>query len=188
MPTVYVYSPFTAQVFGLNCYCNGCCQNCGCNDCTHPPGFSTLGMCCPIDIGGSAYIAAGTAARFYGSAGIGSIRTIQMSGLCTSPNPGSPWDDAVMVELYRYDNAICYIGTLFYGHLSGRIPNAIYNNPNSQILGYVPACCPASCYGSVVHVHVGRDTSGQSRSLTCSSILYAGSTWFYSWYYNEGTC
>ena len=178
MPTIYVYSPFTALMLAQATYCDG--------GGTHESGFGGLGMCCPIDIGGSQYIQAGTAVRFYGSSGIGSIRTIRRSGFC-SPSPGSPWDDAVVVELYRYANASCYIGSLFYGHLANRVSDNVYNNPSGLQLGTIPSCCPTECYFGV-HVHIGRDAYGTSRSFSCYSILYVNSTWFYSWYYNDGTC
>ena len=186
MAYVYVYSPFTAKNLGRDCYCS-CCWNCtACAGCEHRSGFSSLGFCCPIDIGGASYITAGTAIKFYGSSNVGSIRTVQKSGFC-GVSPGSPWDDALIVKLYRYANAVCYMGQFFYGHLQTRVANGVYNNPNGRVMGFVPACCPTECYFGL-HVHLGRDQYAVTRNLVCDAVFYAGSSWFFRWVWPEGEC
>lgn len=184
---VYVLSPFTGKNLGRDCYCS-CCWNCTtCSgSCVHKSGFSSLGFCCPIDIGGAGYIQASTQVKFYGNSYIGSIRTERRSGFCGT-SPGSPWDDAVIVKLYRYPNGVCYIGQFFYGHLANRISNGLYNNPNGLIIGTVPACCPSSCYFGV-HVHMGRDAYAATRNLACDSVFYAGSSWVFKWTWNDLEC
>lgn len=175
---VYVYSPFTAEVRGLNTYCI--------DGSPHYSGFSAYGMCCPVDIGGTSYVSAGSSVLFYGSSNIGSIKTIRRSDFCDG-NYGSPWEDAVFVELYRLSNAQCYIGTLFYGHLSNRIANGVYNSVQGRVLGKLPAAHPTCCCYTYPHIHVGRDTNGQTRSLACYQVLSKGVSWFYRWWFN-GAC
>lgn len=136
MPTyVYVYSPLTAKSLGRDCYCY-CCWDCNrpCPGCTHVSGGSSWGYPnpgFPIDIGGSSLISAGAAVRFYGT--VDSIRTRRRTDFCAS-NPGAPYEDAVEVELYRYANASCYLGKLFYGHLYDRISDGVYNYPDGLLL------------------------------------------------------
>lgn len=178
MPQTYIYSPFTAQARGLNTYCI--------DGTPHYSGFSGFGMCCPVDIGGTGYVSAGTSVPFYCSASIGSIRTIRRNNFCDG-NFGS-WEDAVFVELYRFANADCHIGTLFYGHLTSRIANGVYNAPNGRVLGYLPAAHPTCCCYTYPHIHVGRDTNGITRSLSCYQLLTKQTSWFYSWFYNDGMC
>jgi len=189
---IYVYSPLTAKSLGRDCYCY-CCWDCNrpCRptDCTHISGGTAWGYPnpgFPIDIGGSSIISAGAGVRFYGT--VDSIRTRQRTDFCAS-NPGAPYEDAVEVELYRYANAYCYIGKLFYGHLYDRIPNGVYNYPDGLLLGKVPSCCPAcNCCYFGLHVHVSRDSSGESNTdIMCDNMLYAGSTWIYRWI-DSGRC
>ena len=161
MAFIYVYSPYSGANWGQAnyCYISG----------SHPAGF----LANPIDIGGGA---AGAAVRFYSS--VGSIRTTRNTGLC-SVNPGSPWNDGVMVELYRNANASCFIGRVYYGHLSNRIANGTYNSPNTLQIGTLASdTCSCGCY-SGVHTHM--TGTGTPNSFTCGQQLYGGSTWIYRW-------
>lgn len=130
----------------------------------------------------------GTQVRFYGTSGIGSIRTTRQSGFC-AVSPGAPWDDAVIVDLFYDTNGQCYIGSLFYGHLRNRIANNLYRSPFTNLppIGTVPECCPASCYDGL-HVHMGRDGFGQTTPAGCHAPLTGGSSWVYKWTFNEGSC
>jgi hypothetical protein len=141
MAYIYVYSPYSGANWGQATYC-------------FIPGNHNAGFLAnPIDIGGGA---AGGAVRFYSS--VGSIRTTRNTGLC-AVNPGAPWNDGVMVEMYRYANASCYIGKVYYGHLSNRIANGTYNSPNALQIGTLsPNTCNCNCYNGV-HTHVTSTTT-----------------------------
>lgn len=39
-----------------------------------------------------------------------------------------------------------------------------------------------------VHVHVERDTNADTNTFYCWNYVYAGSTWLYRWYWNQGYC
>jgi hypothetical protein len=179
---VYVYSPLTALMTAQSCYCN--CNPC--SGCPHSSGFSNLGFCCPTDIGGSG-TPAGADIKFYGSTYIKSIVTEQRTNFCQA-NPPAPYEDAVVVYLYRYENAVCLIGKVFYGHLYNRVANGTYNRPQYQglRLGESPACC-AACYGGV-HVHMARNTGGQTIAYNCYASLSQGSSKIYQWYWNDAWC
>ncbi len=174
MPYAYIYSPFTAEVRGLNTYCI--------DGSAHYSGFSNYGMCCPVDIGGTGLVFTGSAVVFYCNSAIGSIRTTRRSDFCVG-NFGSPTEDAVFVDMYRFANAQTYLGTMFYGHLAFRIPDGIHNNPSGKVLGRLPGPHPTCCCYTYPHIHVGRNTAGQTRSLTCYQKLTQGTDWFYRWYY-----
>jgi len=180
---VYVYSPLTAYMIARTCYCSSNCASCSG---THSSGFSALGFCCPVDVGGGG-TPSGTNVKFYASAEIGSIETQRQTGFCLA-NPPAPYEDAVIVYLYRYANAECFIGKLFYGHLSNRVSNGIYNRTQYQgmTIGKTLACCQ-DCYGGV-HTHMGRDTVGATQAYSCCANLTQGSSWIYRWYWQDGPC
>lgn len=174
-----VLSPFTAYNLGQATYCSG--------GGSHQSGFSSQGFCCPIDIGGSAYIAEDTPILFYASSIVGSIRIYHDENFCIY-TPPVEYEYAVIVHLYRYADAQCYIGKLFYGHVNNRVSVGVYNRSVYQgmSLGTILRCC-ADCYGGV-HVHIGRDEYGESPSLACNQVLYEGSSWFYRWYWEDTWC
>ncbi len=173
MPYAYLYSPFTAQVRGLATYCI--------DGSTHNSGFADIGMCCPVDIGGTAYVNTGSTVLFYCNSAIGSIKTTQRGNFCVGD--WGPLEDAVVVDLYRSANAVGYIGSMFYGHLSTRIVNGVWNSPNGKVLGRVPGVSTVCCCYTYPHVHFGRHANGTTRSLNCYQLLTRGVDWFYRWYY-----
>jgi hypothetical protein len=174
MPYAYVYSPFTAEVRGLATYCI--------DGSTHNSGFANYGMCCPVDIGGSQYISTGSTVLFYCNSAIASIRTIRRNDFCVG-SFGSPYEDAVFVQMYRSPNAVGLIGTMFYGHLADRIVDGVWNTPNGRVLGRLSGIHPTCCCYTYPHIHVGRGTNGTTISLSCYQLLNRGVDWFYRWYY-----
>lgn len=170
MPTVYVYAPVTGKNWGQATYCS---------DGQSHTVVSALGGCCPLDVNGSAT----NPLYFYGSSTIQSIRTTQVTGVCRV-DP-APWTNGVVVDFYALPNAQCYIGSVGYGHIQNQVPNGVYNVRSLKI-GELPPDCACGC-SSGVHVHI-QCTGGSPASFSCYQWLYAGSTWIYSWYWNDGWC
>jgi len=116
-----------------------------------------------VDIFGSA----NEEVRLYVSTNILSIRTIQINYLCGTPPPaGFEWvNQGVKVELYTAPNAGGpLVGTVYYGHLVGRIDNGVYDTPNGKRIGYLgPEDCinpdgtRCDCYQGI-HVHMERSS------------------------------
>ena len=188
MTNYYIWSPFSGALKGQDCYCNNCangnpctdsggfCTVCGSSQCTHPVGIN--GLCCPMDIFGGA----GTAVILRVSVAIQSIRTTRTGPnddgdpLCASaPPPGFAWvNEGVRVQLYTgTGGGGTLVGTVFYGHLTSRIANGIYNSPNLKTMGYLGnQDCNCSCYKGI-HVHMARSSgnNGYSYHHYCSFPL-----------------
>jgi len=167
MAYIYVYAPINGTQAGQDLYCDGK---------QHNPGI----LCCgENDILG----AASSAVKFYSSSYIKSIRTTQLGNLCaTSPPAGFEWvNEGVKIELYcNYDAQSALIATLFYGHLTNRIANGVYNSPNSRTLGRLGSQdCNCACYDGI-HVHTECDSSGYRIPRGCGVGVYTTSQ-MYRW-------
>lgn len=171
MPDVYVYAPLSGQITGLDDYCSGG---------TH----RVAKLCCPIDIG----VGEGTSVYFYGSGVIKSVRTTyQGSGVCLDGTVPEPWDAGVLVEFFGNYNAQCPIGEVFFAHTQQPVSDGVYNTNSIQVGVVPPNTCGCDCYGGC-HSHVERDANGTTNTFGCGNPVYAGSTWMYRWYWNEGYC
>lgn len=198
MADYIVYGPFSGTLWGQDCYCGNCsggspcnsggyCTSCGSGDanCRHNTGIN--GLCCPTDVGG----AANTAVKLSLSSNILSVRTYRTGpsddgdALCaTTPPSGFGWvNEGIKVQLYNAPNGLrTLVGIVFYGHLTSRIANGIYNNPNNLTIGYLGSQdCNCACYHGI-HVHMERSSwySGYTYHRSCyTSVIYA--TAIYRW-------
>ncbi len=187
MPWYYVYSPLSGYCtsrISNQTYCSG-----GPHAITGGSGFKL-----PLDL----VISSPGVQRldFWGSSNIGSIRTTRRSNMCIV-SPGTPWNDAVDVEMFTGPNASgSYIGTVRFGHIDSPIQNNIYNSLNGQYIGWTPGectCRPCACYDCYTarHVHMEIRQSvtppagqGYNTGLDgCSNPwAYYSSTWVYELY------
>jgi hypothetical protein len=132
-------------------------------------------------------------ARTYLSGGIGSVKLIQMSAMCTCCS--GDIDQGMYLEAYTGLNATgIKLGRLLYGHVKNWRPNnSIWNRVCCQYpwvvtIGQVPAYPGLqTCYGGP-HTHFsikGEPGVGVSRMSTkdCGNTVYAGQTPIYWWTY-----
>jgi hypothetical protein len=188
MPYGYVYAPTSGSVWSLDCYCSwpGCNSTppCGGAGCDHVI-VGGAGFCCPIDVGGGSD---GTVISFRANSVVQSIQIERISNVCSSGS--SPWTDGIKVHMYRYPNAVCYMGTVLYGHLRDRTAdNQTINRGGSdwnQYLGMLPSDCACGC-SSGIHIHMETNV-GSRNSRTCGASVYEGTSWLYNWYWNDGWC
>lgn len=199
MANYYVWTPFIGTLMGQDCYCYNCagggtctnslgaCTSCGSSQCVHNTGIN--GLCCPVDIFGSA----NTAVWLYTSVSIKSIRTTRTGpnnngdALCaTAPPAGFEWvNEGVRVRLYTgLNGGGNLVGTVFYGHLRNRIANGLYNDPSNlnSPIGYLgDQNCACACYDGI-HVHMERSSanSGYTYHHYCGYPLGSNSV-IYRW-------
>jgi len=183
MPYAYVYAPVSGSITGRNRYCTGSCA-CDGDGSTHhacASGCSNPQTCDwhdPVDIGTGG---ATPGIYLYVSSGVQSIRTFVQYLCCSSSQ--NDYGRAVTVELYAQPNAVCYIGTLKFGHVA--FPqvedNHVYNISGSRKIGTVVGGSFDNCY-SGPHSHMER-YDGETRAPCCCAAVTAGSTPIYRWYY-----
>lgn len=166
--TVYVYAPFTGEVWGKDYYCNG----------TPHKIVDNLGGGAPIDIGD---VAEGTIIRFSASSQVRSIRT-RRAPVCRSQT--GDWNQGVIVDMYAEQYARCYIGTVSYGHVRNWISDGTYNTRN-KMLGVLPHDCRCGCSDGIhVHMQCGRGTRTGVQACA-DKYVNGGSSWIYRF---NGAC
>ncbi|CAM2069634.1 hypothetical protein SCOR_29945 [Sulfidibacter corallicola] len=171
MAYVYVYAPFSGEIWGKQTYCNG----------TAHTIVNNMGGNQPMDIGD---VSAGTSIRFKASSSVKSIRT-RRADVCATQT--GDWDQGVIVDMYAELNAQCYIGSVSYGHVRNWVANGTHNT-RTLTLGVLPTDCNCGCSDGV-HVHTQCDGGTITGLAQCAgSRVYNGSTWIYRWYWNPGWC
>jgi hypothetical protein len=84
------------------------------------------------------------------------------------------------MDFYEWPNGVSYIGSVYYGHLSGISAQALYNY-NIITVGVT---CPNAVYkGCYEGVHVHMEQKGAYSAITgpCWSAVTYGSTRIYTW-------
>lgn len=121
---------------------------------------------------------------------IQSIRVIHVNSFCRIPPPaGFEWvNQGVKVELYTGENATgTKIGTVFYGHLVGRIEEGVYSFANGLFLGYLGSgICNCNCYPLydapyTHHIHMARSSENNAYTdyRNCNTSVGPSSSVYY---------
>lgn len=168
--TIYVYSPFSnsGRITGLNTYCGGNVTHYPCNS-----GFSS-----PVDI-------AATGNIYLRATNIKSCITRITYTCCTNYSGcGNDYRRTIIVDLYGKENAVCYIGSVAFGHIiaaSHIAHNQIYNfnnNPyklpfllGSATSGGCPDQPPKCSTGTHSHME---QKKGTRMSLSCGQTVNSG--------------
>ena len=184
MPTVYVYSPADGIITGRANYCG---SPCDADPCTgdHGTHGTCKGWSSPVDI--DAYD--GEELKLYVNyPTVKSIKTlVQYECCCDAQNK---YGRAIIVELYAKQNAVCYIGSVLYGHVDNPqvTNNAVYNlSSSSKTLGYAPggtySCGGSTCY-SGSHSHMERH-GGATVAPCCCTDTVKGSTSIYKFIFSD---
>lgn len=179
MPYAYVYAPVSGTVSGRNKYCT---STCACAGDGNLHSLCTCGQPCvwydPVDIrtcGSTPSI------WLYVSSDIKSIRTFIQYLCCGGAQ--NDYGRAIIVELYAQPNAVCYIGSVKFGHVAfPRVQHGqIYNISGSIQIGTVMGGSYGNCYTGP-HTHMER-SGGETVAPCCCATVSAGTTPIYRWYY-----
>lgn len=182
MATAYVRSPISGCITGRTQYCCGACT--GGDVCSGSCGThgTCVGWSSPVDIAGS-----GGLYLRVNYPTVRSIRTI-VELRCCSSSCANKYRRTIKVELYAQSNAVCYIGSVMYGHVDGPLvsSNTVYNlSSSSKQLGTVPS---GSCGGCYTGPHSHMERSGGSTSAPCCAASVSTSTNIYSWTFDPTQC
>ncbi len=146
----------------------------------------------PIDI----LAAASSWIDFWCDPGVLSIRTISQPGNGCGTSPGSPWDDAVLLEMWSgpkvgSNPSGSLLGSVHFAHLATPFIGTLDTgwDANGILRGWsqwavvppVGTCSCPTCYtGPHVHMAPVSSYTCHNTSLACSSSpIVKGSTWIY---------
>lgn len=183
MTTAYVQSPIGGYISGRTNYCcvvNNVCSDGSCTGSCSPHG-TCKGWSSPVDIGGSGSL--------YLRVNYPTVRSIVtwVEFKCCSSYP----DDirrTITVDLYYQQNAVCYIGSVMFGHISSpQVGNGVTYNLTSSTkwIGNVPTGYTGGCYTGP-HSHMER-FGGSTLAPCCCQTVYT-STNIYSWAFDPANC
>lgn len=190
MPYYYLYSPttgYSTSCLSSQTYCSSPCGPC----CQTHPVVGGVGFARPVDIG---FYYGPQQLDFIATYTVKSIKTRRRYGIACVGSPGSPWDDALEIELFDQMQGLGRsIGKVIFAHVASMIGNGTYNTTQidgirgmvSDVAWQAPNSCSCSCYDGV-HTHFDAYNSTYINGAldNCSSFpwAYYGSTWLYEFY------
>jgi hypothetical protein len=107
---------------------------------------------------------------------------------CCNAGCGDNFRRTITLDLYAQANAICYIGSVMYGHIVNPLVanGQTYNLTSSSLqIGTVPAGACGGCYTGP-HSHMER-LGGVSLAPCCCTAV-TSSTNIYKWDFNPSSC